>query len=108
MSTTKTPPSRTEQAISELHEPPSILLVEDNSINQQVAIKYLKNLGHTVDLAEDGLAALNACRYDIVFMDCQMPIMSVFVDGVSVLRCALSHSGVCDRERERERVCECV
>ncbi|MEY2616990.1 MAG: hypothetical protein QOH78_2763, partial [Verrucomicrobiota bacterium] len=57
---------------------PRILLVEDNHINQLIAVGLLRKLGHETDIAVDGLAALetlNAAFYDIVFMDCHMPEM---------------------------------
>ncbi len=53
-----------------------ILIVEDNLINQKVAIGLLKNLGFTADVADNGLEAVKAVaarQYDLVFMDCQMP-----------------------------------
>ena len=62
-------------------QPLSILLVEDNRVNQLVASGLLKKLGHQVDLAENGeraLAALGKRRYDIILMDCQMPVMDGF------------------------------
>ena len=57
-----------------------ILLVEDNYINQQVAVEMLKNLGYMVDVAENGQEAINSLKsavepYDVVLMDCQMPVM---------------------------------
>jgi len=55
-----------------------ILLVEDNKVNQLVAGKMLTAMGLRVDYAENGeeaLAALAKTRYDLVFMDCQMPVL---------------------------------
>ena len=55
-----------------------ILLVEDNDLNQEVAIELLRDAGFIVDLAENGLVALNKVRstdYDLVLMDIQMPVM---------------------------------
>src|SRR5690554_5421356 len=72
------PEAITEQASD---RPLSILLVEDNRVNQLVASGLLKKLGHRVDLAENGeraLAALESRRYDIILMDCQMPVMDGF------------------------------
>jgi len=57
---------------------PKILLVEDNSINQKVAVKTLQKKGYHCDVASNGEEALNAWinnRYDLIFMDCQMPVM---------------------------------
>jgi signal transduction histidine kinase/CheY-like chemotaxis protein len=56
----------------------SALVVEDNRINQIVARKMLERLGLAVEVAPDGLAALDALAardFDIAFMDCQMPGM---------------------------------
>ena len=59
----------------------TILLVEDNLVNQKVAAALLAKLGHTVVLADDGRAALSqlaAGNIDLVLMDCQMPEMDGF------------------------------
>ena len=61
------------------------LLVEDNTLNQEVAIEFLRALGLEVDLAEDGAIALEKVQqrdYDVVLMDMQMPVM----DGVASTR----------------------
>ena len=55
-----------------------ILLVEDNVVNQKVAMHMLVKMGFDVDLAADGRQALDrlaTVRYDAVLMDCQMPEM---------------------------------
>ena len=62
-----------------------ILLVEDNDINQQVARELLEDSGLVVDVADNGLIALEQVQrnsYDVVFMDMQMPVM----DGVTATR----------------------
>jgi CheY-like chemotaxis protein len=59
----------------------SALLAEDNRINRLVVSKMLESFGCTVDLVDNGEAALVALSeqsYDIVFMDCSMPIMDGF------------------------------
>ena len=64
---------------------PTILLVEDNVINQEVVRSYLATLGCTIETANDGLAAIEAvCRVqpDIVLLDCRLPDMS----GIEVAR----------------------
>lgn len=58
-----------------------ILLVEDNSINQIVAVGILKSLGLSVDIANDGKEAVDKVKiqeYDLILMDIQMPIMDGF------------------------------
>ena len=60
----------------------SILLVEDNEFNQQLACELLTDAGFKVDIAEDGrksLEMLDKHTYDVVLMDMQMPVM----DGVT-------------------------
>jgi TMAO reductase system sensor TorS len=59
----------------------TILVVEDNLVNQEVAQYMLNILGCRVDLAENGLKAVDMAAnasYDLIFMDCQMPVMDGF------------------------------
>ena len=59
-----------------------LLLVEDNVVNQKVAMRMLVKMGYEVDLAEDGQQALDrlaAVCYDAVLMDCQMPEMDGYL-----------------------------
>ncbi len=59
-----------------------ILLVEDNLINQQAFKAMLRKMGCNVTLASNGeeaIAAFNRARYDLIFMDIQMPVM----DGIA-------------------------
>ena len=56
----------------------NILLAEDNTINQRLAMRLLNKMGHQVTLSKDGLEALNAAithHYDLILMDIQMPTM---------------------------------
>jgi len=58
-----------------------VLLVEDNPVNQKVATRLLERLGCEVQIAGDGREALERVReatFDLVFMDCQMPVMDGF------------------------------
>ena len=68
----------TRHALRDMRKVPSIkiLLAEDDKINQLVTGSFLKKLGQTVDIVEDGLQAIKALEnieYDIVLMDVQMP-----------------------------------
>ena len=63
----------------------NILLVEDNKINQRLAMKVLNKMGHSVVLAENGEEAIKKVgenKFDIIFMDVQMPVM----DGITATR----------------------
>jgi PAS domain S-box-containing protein len=56
----------------------TILLVEDNKVNQLVGSKVLQSLGYRYEIANNGVEAVNAFQirsYDAVLMDCQMPEM---------------------------------
>ena len=58
--------------------PLKILIAEDNSINQQLALTTLERLGYRADVAGNGIEALESLRrqqYDVVLMDIQMPEM---------------------------------
>ncbi|MFI5337043.1 MAG: response regulator, partial [Opitutales bacterium] len=65
--------------------PLDILLVEDNPVNQKVALRFLQRLGYAADSVPNGLEAVRTCtqhQYDLVFMDIQMPEM----DGLTACR----------------------
>ncbi|HET7558199.1 MAG TPA: ATP-binding protein [Rhodanobacteraceae bacterium] len=82
-------PEQANAAERQLHG--QVLLVEDHPVNQQVARRLLERLGLKVDLAGNGAEALEKIKqqhYNLVLMDCQMPIL----DGYSATR----------RLRERE------
>jgi signal transduction histidine kinase/ActR/RegA family two-component response regulator len=59
----------------------TVLVVEDNPVNQLYCQAVLEQLGHEVHLANDGLAAVQmaaARRYDLILMDCHMPVLDGF------------------------------
>jgi CheY-like chemotaxis protein len=65
------------------------LVVEDNTINQQVALLMLKKLGIRADVAgngREGVKMLGVRPYDIAFVDCQMPIMNGYEAVVEIRR----------------------
>jgi signal transduction histidine kinase/CheY-like chemotaxis protein len=65
----------------------NLLVVEDNAVNQAVASRLLQKLGHEVDVANNGqeaLEALNSNTYDIILMDCQMPIMDGYAAASAI------------------------
>ena len=63
----------------------SVLLVEDNAVNQKVAVRFLERMGCRVRVADNGAEAVRAwseAAFDIVLMDLQMPVM----DGITATR----------------------
>lgn len=88
-------PSRASESSSSLERYQGrVLVVEDNALNQRIAVRLLERHGLTVDVAANGaeaLAAVERADYQLVLMDCHMPVM----DGFEATRRL--------RERERER-----
>ena len=116
-------PAQPRQAITrqQLRKAPHngrILLVEDNAANQKLATALLQRQGHQVEVAGNGqeaLTALAARDFDLVLMDCRMPVMDGFAatrairDGQSAVRnrripiIAMTANAM---EGDRERVIE--
>jgi two-component system sensor histidine kinase/response regulator len=66
-----------------------VLVAEDNPVNQAVARCMLEALGFSVDIAENGLQAVDrvaAGRYDLVLMDCRMPALDGFAATAEIRR----------------------
>jgi CheY-like chemotaxis protein len=86
MDTTPTPLTEAhfDTELAERH-PMRILLAEDNSVNQKLALRMLERMGYRADVAANGLEVLDALHrqpYDLVLMDVQMPEM----DGLTTTR----------------------
>ena len=93
-----------------------MLLVEDTATNQLVARMMHAKLGHTVELADNGaiaLAMMQARRFDVILMDCQMPVLDGYatsrqirpgnLDGIdrnTPIVALTAHAMVGDEEKE--------
>ena len=78
-------PEQTDHFLEKHSAPLNILVAEDNSVNRLLATRLLNKIGHKVVTAENGreaLAKLAEARFDLIFMDVQMP----FMDGVEATR----------------------
>jgi len=74
-----------EETVAEERASRSVLLVEDDAVNQEMTTHMLEKMGHDVEVAGTGVEALDALaerRYDVVLMDVQMPEM----DGLEATR----------------------
>jgi PAS domain S-box-containing protein len=76
----------------------TILLIEDNETNQEIVMAFVHRLGGRVDIAKNGLEGLSfwrmdAQKYDLILMDCQMPVMdgyeaTILIRKEEVLSCS--------------------
>lgn len=60
-------------------KPLTVLVVEDNIINQKILVTYLEKKGYFYQVADNGLIAIQKCenyKFDIIFMDIEMPVMN--------------------------------
>jgi CheY-like chemotaxis protein len=79
--------NNTENPENHIFKNNNILLVEDVDINREIVITLLEHTGITIDIAENGIEAINQVKknihkYDMIFMDIQMPLM----DGYEATR----------------------
>lgn len=84
-SSASVPITAAEETLKRDHNGKRILLVEDEPINREITLMMLNDIDLTVDVAEDGLAAVELAgnnRYDLILMDMQMPRM----DGLEATR----------------------
>ena len=80
-------PSNTEQKVLKFSEKYRILLVEDNKINQLLAMTILQNFGAEVITADDGLQGVEKIKsedVDLVLMDVQMPVMNGYESTAAI------------------------
>jgi len=74
-------PERQEKILNKWRYNADVLLAEDNLVNQEVVLRMLAKTGLRVDVVGDGEKAVMAVKqkqYDLVFMDCQMPVVDGF------------------------------
>ena len=67
-----------------------VLVVEDNPVNQRMAVRMLEKMGCRVDVAANGAEAFKKAaqsRYDLIFMDCQMPEIDGYEATAEIRRC---------------------
>jgi osomolarity two-component system sensor histidine kinase NIK1 len=81
--------TRATRSLAEKTTAVQILLAEDNTINQRLAVKILENYHHVVTVVGNGLEAVEAVRkkrFDVILMDIQMPIMVLGHSRIRVCR----------------------
>jgi CheY-like chemotaxis protein/HPt (histidine-containing phosphotransfer) domain-containing protein len=97
MSNTHLPIAPPHDAHQQVHFNARILVVDDNPTNQFLAQHLLKKFGIQADIASNGeeaIKALETLSYDLVFMDCQMPVLDGYDATIHIRD---THSKVLDR-----------
>lgn len=107
-------PTSAERSLQERRFPAHVLFADDNEINREVTVELLHSVGLQVDSVTDGHEALEkarSCRYDLVLMDVQMPVMNGLdatrairkLPGWSVIPVLAMTANIFDEDR---RACE--
>jgi len=81
------PRSKTREAFTGTTRRLRLLVAEDNALNQRVVLKIVEELGLHADVAGNGRDAIEARErvpYDIIFMDCQMPVLDGFAAAAEI------------------------
>jgi len=85
--TTPAAPSPSAPAPLAVFDTARVLVVEDNEVNQKVALRMLRTFGIDAQLVSDGSQAVSAVQrgaFDLVFMDCQMPVMDGYAATAAI------------------------
>ncbi|MBU1365024.1 MAG: PAS domain S-box protein [Gammaproteobacteria bacterium] len=85
-----------EESLKARHAGARVLLAEDEPINQEVSRELLESAGLVVDLAEDGVEAVDLAKdtdYDLILLDLQMPRMNG-IDAARIIRALPGHQAV--------------
>ena len=91
----ETPRTATEPRAMTERNGMHILLVEDNEVNRDVALRQLRKLGYEACAVNDGREAIDAAahdHYDVILMDCQMPVVDGF-EATRAIRKAETRTG---------------
>jgi PAS domain S-box-containing protein len=83
------PDGRPAERVSPAAEVIRVLVADDNSVNQMVAVRLLERLGCRCDVAGNGAEAVQMASrlpYDLIFMDCHMPEMDGFEATLAIRR----------------------
>jgi signal transduction histidine kinase/CheY-like chemotaxis protein len=89
--------SSSSAAVVPLPHPPRILLAEGNDINRRIALLMLEKIGCTADVVGNGRDAVNTAKrtpYDVILMDCLLPVMDGFEATRQIRKWEATHTGL--------------